>query len=99
CSFCTGRRRALSPTPECLDHYKEVIVLLQSGAGLEARARAALICCEHVRIQALKLVDRSRPLMPSADGSSGAVGPSLSSLFLAASATAPPAGRGDTAHG
>jgi hypothetical protein len=60
CATCSGSRQA--PTNLCLERYKEVAVLLQAGQTLEARARAVLINCELVRIQALKLVERSRPI-------------------------------------
>jgi hypothetical protein len=61
CSLCGARRWATAPSPCCLDHYKEVLVLLQAGEALQAQARAALIRCEHVRAQALKLAEHSRP--------------------------------------
>jgi hypothetical protein len=66
--LAAGNLAAL-PTSECLEQYKEVLVLLQAGEGLQARARAALIRCEHVRIQALKLAERTRPLTPTVQGS------------------------------
>ena len=68
CTLCSVPRRAAQPTAGCLNHYKEVIVLLQGGQKLEARARAMLIRCEHVRIQALTLIERSRPFTPPAAG-------------------------------
>jgi hypothetical protein len=37
------------------------MVLLQAGQKLEALAQAALIRCEHVRAEAIKLVERSQP--------------------------------------
>jgi hypothetical protein len=66
CVLCSAHRPAPSPTLACLERYKEVIVLLQAGNDLEARAHAVLIPCEHVRIQALRLIERSRPLGLSA---------------------------------
>jgi hypothetical protein len=62
CALCSTHRPFHPPTLACLERYKEVIVLLQAGNDLEARAHAVLIPCEHVRIQALRLVERSRPL-------------------------------------
>jgi hypothetical protein len=62
CYLCFQKRPASSPSPEpeCLEAFKEVMVLLQAGNKAEALARAVLIRCEHVRVQALKLVERSR---------------------------------------
>ncbi len=68
---CSARRRAAPPSSACLDHYKEVLVLLQAGESLEAQARAALIRCEHFRAQALKLAERTRHL-GAAGGSAAA---------------------------
>jgi hypothetical protein len=62
CALCSVRRPCPPPTLACLERYKEIIVLLQAGNDLEARAHAVLIPCEHVRIQALRLIERSRPL-------------------------------------
>jgi hypothetical protein len=62
CALYSTHRPSHPPTLACLERYKEVIVLLQAGNDLEARAHAVLIPCEHVRIQALRLVERSRPL-------------------------------------
>ena len=66
CALYSAHRPADPPTLACLERYKEVIVLLQAGNDLEARAHAVLIACEHVRIQALRLIERSRPLTPVA---------------------------------
>jgi hypothetical protein len=62
CALCSASRPAPPPTLACLERYKEILVLLQAGNALEARAHAVLIHCEHVRIQALRLIERSRPL-------------------------------------
>ncbi|MCI0455370.1 MAG: hypothetical protein L0Z62_00130 [Gemmataceae bacterium] len=56
--------RSASHTPLCLERYTQVVVLLQAGQKLEALAQAALIHCEHVRAEAIKLVERSRPFTP-----------------------------------
>jgi hypothetical protein len=71
CYLCVQKRPATSPAPEpqCLEALKEVMVLLQAGDKAEALARAVQIRCEHVRVQALKLVERSRPF-PRADQAS-----------------------------
>jgi hypothetical protein len=62
CTACSARRQSPPFTPACLERYQEIIVLLQAGESLEARSQSVLIRCEHVRIQALRLVERSRPL-------------------------------------
>ena len=67
CALCSASRPSPPPTLACLERYKEIIVLLQAGNDLEARAHAVLIHCEHVRIQALRLIERSRPLTGVAD--------------------------------
>jgi hypothetical protein len=63
CYVCGPKRPSASPTPEpqCLEALKEVMVFLQAGDKAEALARAVQIRCEHFRVQALKLVERSRP--------------------------------------
>lgn len=71
CTACSTRRLAPPPPAACLERYKEVIVLLQAGETLEARSRSVLIHCEHVRIQALRLVERSRPLALQASPDDG----------------------------
>jgi hypothetical protein len=62
CALYSASRPTPPPPLACLERYKEIIVLLQAGNALEARAHAVLIHCEHVRIQALRLIERSRPL-------------------------------------
>jgi hypothetical protein len=63
CSLCANRRvLSAPPEPPCGRAYAEVIVLLQDGRKPEALTRAALIRCEHMRSEALKLVERSRYL-------------------------------------
>jgi hypothetical protein len=66
CSFCAARRHLVLqlPEPQCRMAYGEVIALLQAGQKCEARRHAALIRCDHMRSEALKLVERSRPLCP-----------------------------------
>jgi hypothetical protein len=51
----------LSSNPS-LERLKKVTVLLQASQTLEARAQAMLINCEHIRIQALILIERSQPV-------------------------------------
>jgi hypothetical protein len=63
CSLCATRRvLSAPPEPPCGKAYAEVISLLQAGRKPEALTRAALIRCEHMRSEALKLVERSRYL-------------------------------------
>jgi hypothetical protein len=70
CYLCAQKRTAApAPAPQCLEAFKEVMVFLQAGDKSEALARAVQIRCEHVRVQALKLVERSCPF-PRADHTS-----------------------------
>jgi hypothetical protein len=64
CAAWGGRpvARTRGPATLCLEHYKEVVVLLQAGRKWEAQARALLIRCAHLRAQALGLCQRSRPV-------------------------------------
>jgi hypothetical protein len=63
CTLCVTRRLlSAAPDPPCTRAYEEVIVLLQAGRKPEALTRAVLIRCEHMRSEALKLVERSRHL-------------------------------------
>ena len=56
------RRSIPLSSNQCLERFKNVTVLLQASQTLEARSQAMLISCEHIRIQALVLIERSQPV-------------------------------------
>jgi hypothetical protein len=72
CQLCATHRGPLAPAdPPCARAFEDIVGLLQAARKREALARAALIRCEHMRSEALKLVERSRHLSRAAGPEGG----------------------------